>query len=220
MSVLLWTIWIIRNDLVFNNRRANLNQLEFLIKHRAYMWSKASDLVSSNQEAIWNIWPHQSFKMHRLSRINNLIKYWSSISDLLGFIDGAYKLLNNNNSSSGIGGFLMNKSSKVIFLFANPTQCSNAQDAEFQALVFLLKAVQSSSYSHKTLTIFSDSTNLIKLVMDFKKGSAINMDLDQVSEVMDHTHIVHISRDLNKEADQLAKQGLNRPSPVSGWFQR
>lgn len=64
-SALLWTVWLARNDNIYNNSRISVNNLEFLIKHRAYIWSKAANLVPHNHESIWCLNPHQSFLIKR-----------------------------------------------------------------------------------------------------------------------------------------------------------
>lgn len=124
-------------------------------------------------------------------------------TSLVAFIDGSFKALSVNKISSGalggIGGLVKYQNGKKVLEFLGPSSELNALDTEKLALSTLLQILQGHSWSHSSITIFSDCQLLVK------------ESLQILNHFQSHNFaavsIKYISRNFNKEADLLAKKG-------------
>lgn len=48
IALMLWSTWLAKNELIFNNVRTNLKTLEYLIKYRSFLRGKANKLILQN----------------------------------------------------------------------------------------------------------------------------------------------------------------------------
>ncbi|KAL4388297.1 hypothetical protein GQ457_09G027380 [Hibiscus cannabinus] len=113
---ILWTIWLFRNDMVFNNCQLDVVQLFFLVKTRAASWFKACapDSICSLDDLILD--PSIADRSGRFPRRPRIDLSWKAPP--LGFlkmnIDGA---MLSNGTKGGIGGIVRNSefvSSRLI----------------------------------------------------------------------------------------------------------
>lgn len=215
----LWSIWLARNDCVFNNVKISPSKMDFIIKHRAYSWSLAANLVSKGHDQIWNCYPMQSYLIHNKRLKRDLVDYWLSLSDLLCFTDGAWKLNQNNTVEAGIGGFIMNKNHQVIFIFSGPSLQVNAYETEKEALSFLLSQIEVSSHATASFTFLLDSTLVVNQINKQKRTTPVQDFCIKVKNDLLHcSNFISIPRSVNSEADSLAKQGSQRMNFLAGWI--
>lgn len=66
LAALLWTIWLLRNEYTYKDTRINFLKIGFLLKHRAYSWTKTMELVHENHHAIWVVNLLQALRTHRI----------------------------------------------------------------------------------------------------------------------------------------------------------
>jgi len=155
-----WSFWLLRNDLIFQQKSPNYDSVFFLIITWLCLWLKAlhpnfpyfpSDLLRSVEGLIrWS-----NVQITRTGVI------WSPLT-----ID-SFKW-NMDDSSlgkpglSGIGGVLRNHHSHLLSIFSLPVGILDSNIAELRAVV---KAVELSASNcllhHKHITIKSDSANVI-----------------------------------------------------------
>lgn len=160
LTAMFWTIWKTRNELLFNNHKLQDAKIEYLIKFQAFGWGIANKLVNQQQIQPWFCNPIQVFKTNTRLAKRRLIAYWSEFSDIVGFIDGAWKKDSVGNITASIGGFLMESKLSLIFIFSGTTEASSPYEAELAALKFVLEQLGSSNFKEYSTTIFSDSKQL------------------------------------------------------------
>ena len=90
LASMLWSIWLARNDFVFNKSRISGRNLELIIKYRAFTWAQVSNLIAPGMENIWNLDPRACINLHGRQELKLLMSHWFSLYPLLGFIDGSY----------------------------------------------------------------------------------------------------------------------------------
>lgn len=115
LASLLWSLWLARNECVFKNVSINQLNLHFIIKHRAYTWSKVAQLIHSNQENIWDC------KRSSNTRHGQREKYYNRHSQCQTYYASQMVLGKDCKATIGIGGFILNKYRRVIFIFSGPS---------------------------------------------------------------------------------------------------
>ncbi|KAK1383778.1 hypothetical protein POM88_021513 [Heracleum sosnowskyi] len=118
---------------------------------------------------------------------------------------------------SSMGGFVLDHSAQVKFLYSGPISTSSPLQAEEIALRFLLEAILPKGFISEHILIVTDSTAL----MDKCNSAAIingeANPLLQTLQNLPRVKVVHLNRRYNLEADRLAKEGLARNRLVAGW---
>lgn len=213
----LWSIWLERNANMFRGYKIKHSNLKFIVKHRAYIWSLAANLIPKNQENIWAIYPKQAFCLKKNWDLRNLKSYWFSISDYLGFVDGSWTHIQNGQYTAGIGGFLVNKTGSAVLVFSGPTNQTSSLESEKEALRFLIKEIVKKNLDFSHITIFSDSRPTIEYINNSNFGKSLDIFSPEDNLVISKCFFEHISRELNQVADNLAKEGAKRLVQILGW---
>lgn len=82
----LWTIWLIRNQYVFEGKKVVKKVLEDLILLRSSSWCESLNIIIPHNQTIWNINPvGLILSSSKLARNLN----FNSNEQLYGFVDGA-----------------------------------------------------------------------------------------------------------------------------------
>lgn len=82
-----------------------------------------------------------------------------------------------------------------------------------------VKHLHNSSLRYAHLTFFSDSSGVIRRINAQKNGTSdTNSAPRQFIFPLHNSNFVHISRELNKSTDWLAKQEKKRPKMIAGWI--
>lgn len=101
----------------------------------------------------------------------------------------------------------MNRQKQIIFIFSGPSKKGNAYGTEKEALSFLLAHIENSKYAKAHFTFLIDATSLVHQI-NKQEGDINSLEQLQVQEtVLHNSNFVSIPRNLNTEADWLAKQG-------------
>lgn len=80
LAALLWTIWLLCNKYTYKDTRIKISEFGFLIKHRAYSWAKAVDLIYENQQTIWAVSPLRAFITCRTLNLITTLDNWFKVS--------------------------------------------------------------------------------------------------------------------------------------------
>ncbi|KAK1404363.1 hypothetical protein POM88_003968 [Heracleum sosnowskyi] len=121
MGATLWSIWLYKNQLVFEKKVIKFEELIFLNKFRVLKWCEASNLCKGLNQNHWMINPAgillASFKKYVAPLPNNCSELW-------GYIDGSFisQARNTNVSMLGIGGFIKDLNGEVVFIFSSPSK--------------------------------------------------------------------------------------------------
>lgn len=158
--------------------------------------------------------------------MNNASKYAKSFLirslvkdyDFIAFVDGAWKRSRNNQGTGGIGGLLLSNCMQLKFIFSGSSQESSIMKVELQAFIFMCQVCQ-RYWPGKKVVICSDAKMVVNSFIRLKSGlHNINLDLDLSGFDLDisYTWACYIKRELNSEADFLAKGGVDRPKLIVG----
>ena len=91
-------------------------------------------------------------RLHGRSKLKFLMDKWFRSVDIIGLIDGSRKS-GDDGISAGIGGYLIDKSGKVLYFFYGPTSQTSAYNTELEALIFLLRTYFNSEYKASSLAV-------------------------------------------------------------------
>ena len=164
---IIWSIWLLRNDLVFNGKVFDFQQTIDIVKFRIASWFKAK-------------WPNCPNTLLDVVRFPNTIQVsvaaknvkkvslWSTppLGVLKFNVDGSAR---GKPGPAGIGGVLRDCSGVVKAVFSKAIGVTDSNVAELLAVREALRIFTDSSWvsSHK-LTIESDSSNVVNWVLNYK----------------------------------------------------
>lgn len=217
LSATLWSIWLARNELVFNNVQTTPSSLEYLIKYRSFCWGLANRSLTPSQLNVWEISPLSLLKFNHRIMQKNIINYWFQIVDLVGLVDGAWNSTAGSIKAS-IGGILLLSPQSVTFLFTGPSSKSSPYECELDAFLYLLDQISNSPWHKAHITVFTDSKTLVNNVSKECINLKTLRTLNRGTAMMENINVIYIDRALKSVADNLAKKGTSRQIVISGWF--
>ncbi|XVF83559.1 hypothetical protein PTKIN_Ptkin16aG0498800 [Pterospermum kingtungense] len=209
---ILWSIWILRNEVVFKNKQLDFIMLIDLVKFRIIHWAKAK-------------WPH--IQIDSWSALNCLNKIqiptkrvnprpfscWScpSFGAVKFNIDGAAQ---GKPGPAGIGGILRDHQGTALIRFSKSIGTADSNLAEILTIKEAFLLVTSSRWVNLPIIFESDSMNAVSWVSNplkvpWKFRNIISH-MENLKRQLQDWKIVHIFRESNSEADSLAKEGINR----------
>lgn len=196
----------------------NKATLEHLIFTRINKWGQASDLINFSDDPIWKLNPQGAIAVyfHSLGA-----KYWDSRKDyyeLVCEVDGAWDAIKCSPNKGGIGGRITNNKGKIVYIFSGPVTVDSSLEAEIEAITHMFHIIKKPSLEGKSTVICSDSALALKA---FRVGNSklVKQEiLDYALSRMDQNVTLNfVPRDLNENADSLAKSGLRRDSFSHFW---
>lgn len=216
----LWSIWLSRNKLIFNNKKDNIEVVVYLIKIRAFKWLLASKSIKDELETLWMVNPVGVLLLFNSSLRKEEFIWWNT--DLIGYTDGSWKSLRSGAVCGGMGGFLKDREDNLLFIFSGPTQAWCPLEAERNAVLFIFDRVERNSKHKGMVTICTDSVLLVnqfqKERAGFKGESFLKKHKYWDSMVSNHCfRLSYVPRDVLSGADELAKQGMVRSKVLFAW---
>ncbi|XP_017252064.1 uncharacterized protein LOC108222689 [Daucus carota subsp. sativus] len=217
-SATLWSIWIFRNDFVFNNRKPKKDGVLSILKTRVHKWLEVNGSLSKSWENLFNVNPVGAI---RLSFKQQCVVFWESLRrkyDLIVAIDGAVSKKSASTSHAGIGGVIKNKDGALIYVFSGPSSASHAFEAEKEACMHVVNSMAGKFPNTFKIVICSDSVETIKYMEDLKYEAVINNNgRHGCMEVLFQSDFRAINRRVNFEADGLAKSGIAKAQLEEEW---
>ena len=210
---LVWSIWLERNDAVFNQKDTNTEVVWDMHILRVAWWVKA----------YWKRIPYQidqfrnSFELIRIPSKSKLRKktVWSPPqSGVVKFnVDGSAL---GSPGETGIGGVLRNARREIIGFFSLSTGPGFAYEAEVYALHFALLICQ--LFVIRNVVLESDSMVAVSWVNNkknrpWKLQNYLNH-IDHLAKEVNCLQIKHVMREANVLADYLAKRGSSQALPI------
>lgn len=64
VAATLWTIWLCRNECIFNQKRTRRKIIETLIFTRMNKWGLATQILDFGNEPLWRVNPHGAINIH------------------------------------------------------------------------------------------------------------------------------------------------------------
>ncbi|KAK1364861.1 hypothetical protein POM88_040422 [Heracleum sosnowskyi] len=105
----IWTIWLERNQRVFEHKESSVDNVMFWIKHRSAQWCLAAGFLVSETLNWWTVNPMGCITRSRVLKTRELLNSGSVLS---GFIDGSWKLDSNWEIVAGIGDLILDQERK------------------------------------------------------------------------------------------------------------
>lgn len=209
----LWTIWLVRNELIFNASRPSIANIKKLILVRVSKWGLASKLMTWGDDPMWRVNPVGTLHIHQNLVSDNFWKFKKEFYGAICAVDAAWLPCSWSSCKAGIGGTIKLKSGRLIYCFSSPVSAYSPLEAEILAIIHALKFINDWQPSNHQVLICSDSIGAINAIY---KGLDFSFPLLKPS--FDLNHVLHryaciqyVPSILNDDADRLAKDGLNRP---------
>ena len=160
----LWTIWITRNDSVFNGKKWKGEEVVFLCKLRAFHWINAMEKSEGVGEEGWWSKPWASEKCSKIVNPGRLIGWVCPQENILKFnVDGA---VSGSTKKAGCGGVLRDSNGRVRGVFYGSLGEVDSNIVEMMAIKTALQVFLFSPWANNyALIIESDS----KLAVDWIK---------------------------------------------------
>ncbi|KAK1357882.1 hypothetical protein POM88_051138 [Heracleum sosnowskyi] len=155
--------WNIEKSVSISEYKNKKNELHVLITYRSQLWCQAANLIDDGPT-----WKTNPIGMILSSSKKRLSSLFNANSDLIGFIDGAWKISEENKIQAGIGGYLKDAKGNLILVFSGPVNASSASECEYRAICFLINKIVSSQWRGKSCVIYSDSVEMVKDIQQSK----------------------------------------------------
>ncbi|WOH03522.1 hypothetical protein DCAR_0622921 [Daucus carota subsp. sativus] len=214
----LWSIWLARNELIFNGTRLKKQQLIELIAVRINKWGNAAGLILFGDDPLWRVNPHGIIAVHHFKRTLGFWQFRVDNYDFVCAVDGAFGSQGEVSPKGGIGGYILNNRKEKILIFSGPVRAKSALQVETEGILQMLRWIFSLGLSKNRVLICTDSTESINI---FNKGYAKVFPLRECN--LDFQHLIgfnifiqFVPSEINEEADLLAKNGIGRKE-MSSW---
>ncbi|KAK1354848.1 hypothetical protein POM88_048104 [Heracleum sosnowskyi] len=122
----MWTLWLIRNQRVFNNSKIRLEGVVKLVKVRSQEWALERNIILE-EAAIW--WDTNPTSVVARSRDLKVERLFVCDCDLICFIDGACKSYDMGIVKSGIRGVIKDRDGHTKLIFSGPCSVENVFDS-------------------------------------------------------------------------------------------
>ena len=218
-----WTLWLARNEAVFEKKVWQLDDIFELIKLRSFHWTKASNSKFEYSYMDWCDSPWKLKRMHSdLVNRTRLLNVWEApMPGCLKFnVDGSAW---GKPGLAGCGGILRDESKKVVGMFFGPLGIIESNEAEVKAIQqALVLFLQTKWVGVKELVIESDSMVAVLWVKNvgsrpWKLWKVFN-EIDNCINVIKKVSFFNIYREANAFADSLAKMGVRKHSLFQAWW--
>lgn len=104
VAATIWTIWLSRNEAIFNKTKQSKATIGFLILTRFKKWGKAVKLIDFGEDPLWIVSPQGAITTH-LHVLNKTFWNFKTLSyDIVCAVDGAWGQSMNGSYAGGIGG--------------------------------------------------------------------------------------------------------------------
>ncbi|XP_057426328.1 uncharacterized protein LOC130719736 [Lotus japonicus] len=213
---IVWTIWLGRNDLLFQGRDFSPLKLWEMLNLRIGWWVKS----------IWKRCPYDAqqfaenfchIRVERNTPRPRNMRWVPPSAGILKYnVDGASQ---GNPGRCGIGGVLRNSDRKILGFFSINLGHGGAAEAELKAIWKAL--IFCNQFHFRDLIIESDSTVAVGWVNSHRnrpwKWVNILNEIDYLMKVVSCLEVKHNFRETNGIADFLAKKGCTRTDTI--WAQ-
>lgn len=144
--------------MVFSNKRVNKESLQLLILARTNKWGKATGILDFGNDPLWRVNPYGAIALHNHRVSSNFWKYKHELFDIVCVVDGAWGVnLNKTKTSGGIGGTIKNKNGLLIHVFTGPVAVGSSEEAEMEAIIYVLRLVGEGKLGNTKIVVCSDS---------------------------------------------------------------
>ncbi|KAK8526153.1 hypothetical protein V6N12_020634 [Hibiscus sabdariffa] len=208
--VVIWSIWLHRYEIAFQNKHLDTRQLLFIMKMRVAWWYKAKKSDASlSLDSIFSD-PSIASCLDKYNFINSARCSWKPPPrGFLKFnVDGAC----DKTGKCGIGGLLRNHLGSILLEFSKGAGSGSSVLAEILSIKYAIESFVKSEWSSSTkLIIESDSKVVVDWISSPSSSNSTFSKLVQELNVYitsERWQIRHIHRSQNIRADTLTKRGI------------
>ena len=218
VSATLWTIWLLRNDLIFNNVRWSKDKVLRILRARTFKWLEVSDILIGGMENLSYVNPRGAIKVCQSRKISEFWSRWLSKYDKVAAVDGAMHKSSGCYVKAGIGGVIRSAEGLVEYMFSGPSRKQHIFEVELEACIHVLSTMSRAIENGCKILICSDSAETVKFLHGLKfESDDSNLVPHEIIQMLKVVDIKAVNKFFNLEADGLAKVGMNRDVPVEKW---
>lgn len=180
-------------------------------------------MVPFGNDPLWKVNPHGVMALYH-DRLNmDFWKYKHEAFDIVCAVDGAWGRSSLNKYGGGIGGSIKNKIRGIIYTFSGPVIAKCSYEAELLAILLAVQVLKKKEFAKLSIIICSDSSDAINFFRDrgdwdvkhrlkLLSGEFLDFDLKELV-----SKLCFVQREINQNADDLEKKGLDRVSLSCFW---
>ncbi|KAK2639075.1 hypothetical protein Ddye_026870 [Dipteronia dyeriana] len=221
LSAVVWTIWEVRNQIIFEDKRTSLEVAQETVRFRIAWWFKFLDkgVVDSVTVLMLNL-KDACVESRRVKK--------SVIKDCVPHLMNTFKFnvdgsVSGSSGKVGMSDVLRDWNGRVVCLFSFFMGSMDSNAAEVMAIHKAIEICSSSSYlGGQVVSIMSDSQVVVSWIHNEDFGS-----LDQLSQIsfirsqlksQEGIQVIYMSRMFNSFADSLAKMGSKACGNFLHWM--
>lgn len=215
VAAAVWTIWVARNEFVFQQVRISKSCLEQVLHIRISKWGKASGIMRFGNDYLWRVNPYGAIAIHQHS-VNSKFWQFKGISfDLVW----AWGINAQGYGIGGIGGWIADCKGSILHKFSGPITVNTRIEAEFGAIIHMAEMLSQKKWNKLKVVICSDSMEAIDLINILSYlCSSLLKGRESLKELFSSNVVLnYVPRNYNMDADSLAKAGLSRPNLEFYW---
>lgn len=217
LAALYWSLWLSRNQAVFNNQVDPKETLISTIKERINKWCLNLDIISENLLSLWNVNPIGAILLHQKGMSLRIMR--DVVEDFVGYCDGSWMVDTNGKIKAGIGGYIIDNMQNTVFVFSGPSKTSNALETEINAARVLIQEFRNSMFKMRPLRMYTDCLEVVNIFYREKFGLSGSNDLKHFVGLNRNVSIFasYIPRRFVLGADSLAREGRERDKILKAW---
>lgn len=163
VAATLWTIWLARNDYVFNHVRIKQHVMQKLIKLRISKWGLASKLIPFSHFPLWNVNPVGAIIIHHHWDVS---RFWEVRMGTYHAVCMVAAMWCSNIARGGIGGVIKNKSGSTIYRFSGPSEAQSYLEAEIFGVLHVLHIIRTTHLRMHSVVVCSGSIKAIDSIYE------------------------------------------------------
>lgn len=213
----IWTLWLSRNERVFNKTVISEASLMILLQKRSQEWNLATNFISQEHVKWWENNP-VGVVTRTKDEIEKEILHHDC--DFICFIDGSWIKNSNGTFSAGIGGIAKTTEGSIVMVFSGPHYAENAFMVEVKSLETLAWLIENCGKQKSSFLVYIDNAELVLKLKEFKALKTTNLSIEESckSSILSlNISFKKIDRTFNREADIWAKQGRRRQDFFYFW---
>ena len=218
VAAVLWTIWLARNELIFNNSRPSMNSLRQLLMARINKWGLVSGTIPFGNDPLWMLNPEGMISVYWHKKLKDFWKYRFQPGVLTITVKGLWDLNSRNIRRGGMGIIVKKGCGCILHTTAAPIYINNAAHAEIEAIIYILRLFEKGYWKEKRGVIYSESFTAAQAVRNGLSSFLPALGpVKNISRALNFFSIHFIPSDINCEAHDLAKKGLDAYNDMCFW---
>lgn len=138
--------------------------MEYLILTRMDKWGKATKAPPFGNDPLWRVNPLGAIALYTLKLWRKYWRYKMKSFDFVCAVDEAWGMTRYKRFMGGIGGNIKGSNNALLHVFFGPVQVSTAEEAEIEAIMYVVSVSSTILTEGKRMVIYSDSVNPLEII--------------------------------------------------------